>query len=120
MNDLRRLTETPAGVRIGALADIADGASRNFVLEMKAGRFHGFVVRRGHGVFGYLDSCPHAGVPLTQELDAYLTPDRGYIQCRWHGALFEIPDGVCVAGPCKGARLKAWPVAVRGGEIFTA
>lgn len=119
MSEARRLTETPAGVRIGALEDIADGESRNFVLEMKAGRFHGFVVRRGQGVAGYLDRCPHAGVPLTHELDQYLTPDKRYIQCRWHGALFGIDDGVCVAGPCVGARLGAWPVEVRDGEIFT-
>lgn len=115
-----RLVATPAGVRLGPLEAIADGAARNFVLQMKAGRFHGFVVRRGDAVFGYVDRCPHAGVPLAQKLDDYMTPDRRLIACSWHGALFRAEDGVCVGGPCVGQRLTAWPVAARDGEIVTA
>ena len=120
MNEEKRLTETPAGVRIGSLDDIADGAARNFVLQLRAGRFHGFVVRRGGAVFGYVDSCPHAGLPLTWELDRYLTADASLIACRWHGALFRIEDGHCVGGPCVGARLRAWPVEIVAGAIVTA
>jgi len=115
-----RLTATPAGVRLGPLDQIADGAARNFVLQMKAGRFHGFVVRRGDAVFGYVDRCPHMGLPLAQALDAYLTPDASLIACSWHSALFRIEDGACVGGPCSGAALTPWPVAVVDGGIVTA
>lgn len=115
-----RLTATPPGVRLCPLEVIADGAARNFVLEMKAGRFHGFAVRSGGGVHGYVDRCPHMGLPLAQQLDAYLTGDRGLIQCSWHGALFRIDDGACVGGPCAGAALMPWPLEVREGAIFTA
>jgi nitrite reductase/ring-hydroxylating ferredoxin subunit len=107
-------------VTLGPLDLVADGKARNFVLEMKAGRFHGFVVRRGADVVGYVDRCPHAGVPLAAELDDYLTPDGGLIRCSWHGALFEIADGACVGGPCMGARLTPWPVRVDGDAIVTA
>jgi nitrite reductase/ring-hydroxylating ferredoxin subunit len=34
--------------------------------------------------------------------------------------LFEIDDGRCVGGPCVGARLTPWPVAVVDGAIVTA
>ena len=115
-----RLTQTPPGVRLGPLDLIADGAARNFVLEMKAGRFHGFAVRRGDSVSGYVDRCPHMGLPLAQQLDAYLTSDSSMIQCSWHGALFRIEDGMCVGGPCTGAALTAWPLEVRDGVIYTA
>lgn len=115
-----RLTTTPAGVRLGPLDQIADGAARGYVLEMRAGRFHGFVVRRGGAVFGYVDHCPHMGLPLAQTLDAYLSVDGALIQCAWHGALFEVGDGRCVGGPCAGARLRPWPVAVADGWIVTA
>jgi len=115
-----RLSATPAGVRLCALAAIADGKARNFVLEMRAGRFHGFVVRRGAAVSGYVDRCPHMGLPLAQRLDDYLTPDETLIACDWHGALFAIEGGLCVGGPCMGQRLTAWPVTVRDGEIVTA
>lgn len=116
----QRLTATPPGVRLGPLDQIADGGARNFVLEMKAGRFHGFAIRRGGAVTGYVDRCPHMGPPLAQQLDGYLTDDRNMIQCSWHGALFRIDDGLCVGGPCMGASLIAWPLDVRDGTIFTA
>ena len=114
------LSNTPAGVTLGPIDIIADGKARNFVLEMKAGRFHGFVVRQGEAVHGYVDRCAHAALPLAQQLDEYLTPDGTLIQCSWHGALYRIEDGLCVGGPCAGARLQTWPVAVRDGMIVTA
>ena len=114
-----RLLETPPGVRLAALDDIADGSARNFVLQMKAGRFHGFVVRRGERVFGYRDRCPHMGLPLAQELDRYLTADGDLIACSWHGALFDIESGRCLGGPCVGAGLMPWPVEVVDGTIRT-
>lgn len=114
-----RLSATPAGVRLCPLDDIPDGSARNFVLQMKAGRFHGFVVRRDDRVVGYVDRCPHAGVPLARQLDDYLSPDRSLIACSWHGALFRIDDGVCVGGPCVGQRLGGWPVRVVDGWIQT-
>lgn len=115
-----RLSETPAGVTLGPIDLIPNNAARNFVLELRAGRFHGFVVRQGERVHGYVDRCAHMALPLTQKLDDYLTPDGTLIQCSWHGALFRIDDGSCVGGPCAGARLTPWPVAVHDGLIVTA
>ncbi len=115
-----RVFATPAGVTIGPLADIPDGTARNYVLQLRAGRFHGFVVRRGGAVFGYVDRCPHMGLPLAQTLDAYLTPDRSAITCSWHAALFAIDDGRCLGGPCPGQSLTVWPVTVVGDAIVTA
>ncbi len=111
---------TPAGVKLGPLDRIADGGARNYVLQLRAGRFHGFVVRRGGAVHGYVDRCPHMGVPLAQTLDDYLTPDGTLIACSWHSALFEIDTGLCVGGPCVGARLTPWPVTVHEDGIVTA
>lgn len=119
MNPNERVTSTPAGVRLGELALIDDGKARNFVLQLRAGRFHGFVVRQGDAVHGYVDRCPHAGVPMAQQLDDYLSPGGDLIACSWHGALFRIDDGLCVGGPCVGQRLMPWPVAIVGGEIVT-
>ncbi|MGP7795792.1 Rieske (2Fe-2S) protein [Sphingomonas sp. CLY1604] len=115
-----RLSATPPGVALSRLEAIPDGTARNFVLQMRAGRFHGFVVRRGGTVVGYVDRCPHAGVPLAQALDDYLSPSGDLIACSWHGALFTIDDGLCVGGPCIGQRLAPWPVAVIDGVITTA
>nr|WP_221364159.1 Rieske (2Fe-2S) protein [Sphingomonas jinjuensis] len=114
------MTATPPGVALGPLDAIPDGKARNYVLQLRAGRFHGFVVRGGDSVHGYLDRCPHAGVPLAQTLDDYLTPKGDLIACSWHGALFTIESGTCVGGPCVGQALTPWPVTVRDGTIVTA
>jgi len=115
-----RVWTTRAGIGLGPLDLIADGKARNYVLQIGDRRFHGFVVRRGEAVFGYVDRCPHAGLPLAQQLDQYLTPDGGLIACSWHGAMFTVEAGTCVGGPCVGARLSPWPVEVREGRIVTA
>lgn len=115
-----RVWSTRAGINLGPLDLIADGAARNYVLQIGANRFHGFVVRRGETAFGYVDRCPHAGLPLAQQLDQYLTPDGGMIACSWHGAVFAIEDGACLGGPCAGGRLTPWPVRVEDGRITTA
>ncbi len=120
MDDTPRLTATPPGVRLIPLDTVADGAARNIVIELRAGRFHGFVVRRGESVVGYVDRCPHMGLPLAQTLDDYLSEDGSLIACDWHGALFEIGRGKCVGGPCMGASLTPWPVTVTEGFITTA
>lgn len=115
-----RLTTTPPGIALGPLDQIADGAARGFVIEMKAGRFHGFVIRSGDRVTGYLDRCPHMAAPLAQRLDDYLTDDGALIQCAWHGALFRREDGACVGGPCTGQSLSPWPVRIDNEQIVTA
>ncbi|URW74600.1 Rieske (2Fe-2S) protein [Sphingomonas donggukensis] len=120
MSDAARVYATPPGVKLGPIDQVADGKARNFVLQLRAGRFHGFVVRRGDGVVGYVDRCPHMQVPMAQRLDEYLTPDGSLIACSWHGALFRVEDGVCVGGPCAGQALTPWPVAVVDGGIVTA
>lgn len=115
-----RVWSTRAGINLGPLDLIADGGARNYVLQIGDKRFHGFIVRRGEAVFGYVDRCPHQGLPLAQELDRYLTPDGDLIMCSWHGAVFSVEEGACVGGPCAGARLAPWPVAVSEGRVVTA
>lgn len=107
------------GVRLCALAEIADPGSKGFRFRAEDRLFAGFVVRAGAAVSGFVDSCPHAGWPLAAFDDRYLTRDGQRILCSGHGALFGL-DGVCVAGPCVGASLRRWPVAVRDGWVFTA
>lgn len=115
-----RLFSTPPGVNLGALDLIPPGKARNFVLEIGDAHFHGFVVRQQDQVYGYVDRCPHTGMPLTQELDDYLTPQGDLIACSWHGALFRISSGLCIGGPCGGQSLTRWPVTVTNGQIITA
>ena len=116
----KRVWTTPANVALCPEADIADPGSRGFVLQIRDAFFHGFVVRKGGEVAGWVDRCPHMGFPVAVVPDRYLTPDGRVILCGWHGAVFDPIDGKCVGGPCAGARLTPWPVAVVDGIIRTA
>ncbi|ESQ86365.1 2Fe-2S ferredoxin [Asticcacaulis sp. AC466] len=115
-----RVYATPAGVKLGAKDLISPDTARNFVLQIGEAFFHGFVVRKADAYYGYVDRCPHAGLPLAQELDNYLTPRADLISCSWHGALFQISSGLCVGGPCAGQSLTPWPVRIEDGFIVTA
>ena len=116
----KRVWTTPPGVALCDEAEVADPGSRGFVLQIGEAFFHGFIVRKGGQVAGYVDRCPHQGFPLAIELDRYLVADGSLILCGWHGAVFEPLTGACVGGPCAGARLTAWPVTVLNGIIHTA
>jgi nitrite reductase/ring-hydroxylating ferredoxin subunit len=106
-------------VRLCDLAELADPGTKGFRFRAERWLFAGFLVREGEAVRGFVDSCPHAGWPLAALDDRFLTRDKAHILCAGHGALFRL-DGLCVAGPCVGDRLRDWPVEVRDGVVFTA
>jgi nitrite reductase/ring-hydroxylating ferredoxin subunit len=107
----------PPGTRLCALADLADPGARGFLFRQGEALFMGFVTRRGEAAYGYIDRCPHAGMPMASFNDRYLTREGDLILCAAHGALFRLDDGVCVAGPCAGRALTAWPVKVEQGAV---
>ncbi len=115
----RNPAQPPAGTRLCPLADLADPGARGFVFREGESLFMGFVVRREGEVLGYVDRCPHAGLPLAIMPNRYLTREKDLILCGAHGALFRF-DGLCVAGPCAGAKLWPWPVRVEGDAVLVA
>jgi nitrite reductase/ring-hydroxylating ferredoxin subunit len=110
---------TPAGIPLGRLDDIPDGQGRFYRLEIDERLFQGLVVRRGGAVFGYVDRCPHAGVPLARSCDDDPL-EEGCVQCCWHGARFDVGSGYCVSGPCRSRSLAPWPVILVEDRIVTA
>lgn len=99
------------------LDEIEDGEARGFTLGEGTQRLDLFVVRDGARVYGYANACPHQGTPLDWTPDRFISDETGLILCATHGALFEIEDGLCVAGPCQGAHLTPLPVTVRDGTV---
>jgi nitrite reductase/ring-hydroxylating ferredoxin subunit len=101
-----------------ALAEIEDPGGRGFTIESGEGPREIFVVRARGGVYGYVNVCPHAGTPLDWRPHQFLSPDRSAIQCATHGARFAIATGECIAGPCRGARLKAVRISTRHDKVY--
>jgi nitrite reductase/ring-hydroxylating ferredoxin subunit len=110
--------QPPAGHRLCALADIADPGAKGFSFREGDKLFMGFLVRQGDAVHGYIDRCPHAGLPLATFGDRFLTREGDLILCSSHGALFRPRDGICIGGPCAGKALWPWRVTVRDGEVL--
>lgn len=105
---------------ICALDELADPGARGFTLGGGDWPLRGVVVRRGPSLNAYVNRCPHAGHPLNLRPNEFLTPDRSLLLCHSHGALFEFATGLCVAGPCTGARLRPVPVDVQQGYVLLA
>ena len=102
------------------LDDIPDRGSNGFYTDGADGRLLYMVIRRGNAVFGYVNRCPHTGLPLDFQPGRFLTVDGALIQCSNHGAQFRIKDGFCVSGPCEGENLKAVKTEIRDGRVFVA
>lgn len=100
------------------LADLADPGSLAFSVGEGDWPLRGFLVRKGDDVFAYVNRCPHAGHPLNWRPDEFLTPDHTLIMCRSHGALFDMEEGRCVAGPCVGRSLRALRVRVENELVI--
>jgi nitrite reductase/ring-hydroxylating ferredoxin subunit len=106
-----------SGTALMRLADLPEGATRQFILGEGDWPTSGFLVRTGAQVHAYLNRCPHALRPLNVLPDRFLSPDGGLIQCAAHGALFEKATGLCIAGPCLDEALRCIAVRVVGDSI---
>lgn len=113
------MNATPEGLRFLAIvAEIPDGG---FVFSYQCGPFAegGILVRTDSGVRGWRNRCRHLAVPLDRtDPGRVATSDGRRLVCGEHGALYRPDDGLCIAGPCIGAGLRALPVVVRGGKAY--
>jgi len=100
--------------------EIADRSGRGFTVTLDGVETDIMVVRVGGAVRAFVNSCPHLGMNLDWQPDAFFDFERRHILCGVHGALFRVGDGVCIYGPCTGRALTPVPVEVRDGEVRLA
>lgn len=70
------------------------------------------LVRRGHSVFAYRNTCPHQGMPLD---DAAIAPD-GTLTCPFHGLRFDVCSGECHDQPA--VQLDPVPLMIHDGHVW--
>jgi len=103
-----------------ALDRLADGAFAEAEATVD-GSAESLILYRGGGVVrAWLNICPHAGRRLDWAPGQFLKSREGHLVCAAHGASFALDSGDCIAGPCKGDRLRAVPVDVRDGQVYLA
>ncbi|TFY91181.1 Rieske (2Fe-2S) protein [Pseudomonas kairouanensis] len=103
--NLCRLDEIPEG-GAKALATVINGKQQPLV-----------AMRRGEHVWLYRNCCPHFSVPLDYNPGEFCTYKNQLIMCAHHSAMFRFEDGLCVDGPCAGARLESVPCKIEGDAL---
>ncbi len=99
------LDELPDGGLLEVEAEV-DGTAESLILH-----------RDGASVRAWLNICPHAGRRLDWAPGKFLLSKDGLLVCAAHGASFELREGGCVAGPCRGESLRAVAVEILNGSV---
>ena len=99
-------------------SDINDPGSMGFEILHLDKTQQLFVVHKDAKFYAFFNNCPHTGVNLDWNEHQFLDMDKCFIQCATHDALFDIPSGECIAGPCVGKYLTVIPLEIRDGVIF--
>ena len=103
---LTRLDALPDG-GLAAVDAVVEGEAESLILQ-----------RRGDVVHAWFNVCPHAGRRLDWAPNQFLVSKDGHLVCAVHGATFALPEGACIAGPCRGEHLREVPVVVRDGAVW--
>lgn len=101
-----------------ALKDIPDGGCAESSGTVDGDAESLIFYRQGEQVRAWRNICPHAGRRLDWSPGQFLRSKEGWLVCAVHGASFELPQGVCVGGPCRGESLSAVAVDVREGDVW--
>ena len=104
--------------RLCGADEIAEGQVRGFELELDGRSLRIFTARRAGALYTYLNRCPHRGTPLDWRPDEFFDEDGRYLVCGTHGAIFQVEDGLCLAGPCAGDLLTPVETFVSAGELY--
>lgn len=85
--------------------DLEEYQPKGMVIELEDNPLDFFLLKQDGQIRAYLNFCPHLGIPLNWQPDAFMSMEGTHIQCATHGALFQLEDGYCFSGPCRGESL---------------
>jgi len=101
-----------------ALADGGPGV--RFEVHRGGEAMPAFAVRFRGMVRAYVNECRHQATELDWNPGEFFDAERLYLVCATHGACYDPLSGVCVAGPCAGARLAQVAIRERDGGVYCA
>lgn len=102
---------------LSAMDPLPDEGAVGFDLEFEGEQMPVLVLRAADRVRVFHNVCPHQGRRLDVVPGRFIV-DTGMIVCAAHGACFTIPAGDCIAGPCRGERLRELPSQLREDGIW--
>ena len=106
------------GVEICSLEEVPDGGGHIVLLPPEEKNLGLLVLRSGDCCYGYLNQCPHFGVPLAATDSQLIYCAHRWVKCNVHYSRFRWEDGLCEAGECEGEFLKKVPLIIQNGKII--
>ncbi len=114
------LNRDAAAKPLATFDDLPDGELLEVEAELDGSAESLILHRDGDRVRAWLNICPHAGRRLDWAPGKFLQSKDGLLVCAAHGASFELREGACVAGPCRGDALRMVAVEVVEGRVRIA
>jgi nitrite reductase/ring-hydroxylating ferredoxin subunit len=98
--------------------ELGELRARRFTITIDGVTEDALVVRWRSGLHAWVNRCRHQGLPLDFG-DAHVFDDAcDALVCCQHGARYHPGTGLCIAGPCQGARLTGLALKVRGRALW--
>ncbi len=94
------------------------GLGVRFDVERGGETLPAFAVRFRGVVHAYVNECRHQCTELDWNPGEFFDAERLYLICATHGALYQPDTGLCIDGPCRGARLSTVAVVEHDGGIY--
>ncbi|MGI9134539.1 MAG: Rieske (2Fe-2S) protein, partial [Rhodoferax sp.] len=111
------LANAPAeGTPVARLCDLADAQATMLALDAQVGNnppFRLLLLRDGPKVHGFVNRCPHFGVPLAARQEQLIQTPLVSMSCNVHYARFRWRDGFCETGDCEGESLLSVPLVLQ-------
>ena len=98
--------------------DLTEDKARGFTIGQKPENLELLLVKKDGQIYAYKNHCPHLGITLNWQEDEFLSLEKTHIECSTHGALFNLGDGHCIAGPCIRQDLQPLTIELRDDEVW--
>ena len=118
LNNASQVAQCDDGQLLADFDAIDDGATVEVEATLDGVAESLILHRDGSDARAWFNVCPHAGRRLDWAPGKFLITKDGLLVCAVHGATFELAVGACVAGPCRGDRLRAVAVEVRDRKVW--
>jgi nitrite reductase/ring-hydroxylating ferredoxin subunit len=96
-------------------SSLSEGTAVSFEALVAGERRSCVALRTAAGLSAFVNLCAHRRQPVV--VDDRPFDEAGRLECRAHGAFYDPVTGLCVEGPCRGARLQAVAVRDEAGQV---
>lgn len=109
--------DTPSLVLCPSSALVDGGRGVAFDVVYAGQPCRAFAVRHQGQVHAYLNRCAHVPMEMDYQEGQFFDDSGQWLLCATHGAVYAPGSGVCIEGPCRGARLVKIALTEVGGMV---